>query len=959
MAKRIDILCIDTVAELERLEVQYEHTDNYEIKICCPSCGEKNPSCQVNTQKNLWNCKSAACTAKGDIIALLSLLMGKDRADTVEELASRYSGLIQRRVINQKVVERYHKEIWNQKQALKELRKRGIEENAIRRARLGFDVDLGRITIPVYTKDRQVINVRKYMPGAPGHMKMKNTPGYGKTFIYQEAELEYDKVWICGGELKALVVSILMNKHGIGAIAPTAGEGNWSDAFSLLLKDKDVYICYDVDDAGKLASVRIAKAIYMFAKSVRIVRLPLDRKKYPKGDVNDYVGQERATDENLAKLMIETKPWIPPMAESNGDETVLNTTLNRAVNAKEIGKRIKFEAVVSSMDTIPYMVPRRVRVECDRNQPNCYECPVKVAPLDTETNTTLVRMHKSSSGILNIINTPKSKQLQALKDALRIPSCKSCSFHSEDFYSAVEVTLAPQIEFDSDSSANITQPGFCITDSEQQLAMNTVYEMTGRIHPHPQNQQAVMLVDDSKEGIDNLSSFNPTEAELEQLKVFQASDSISDKLHEIYKDLETNVTRIYKRGAVHLAMDMTFHSVPLFCLDGREIPGWMNMLLIGDSAQGKTDIADYLRKHYKLGERVDCKNASVAGLVGGLQQVGQRWFIQWGIIPTHDRRLVVLEEIKGADPEVLTKLTDMRSSGIAAIPKIKSGKAFARTRLIMISNPKFGRDVGSFNFGIDIITGLFSELEDIRRFDLAMIISQNQVSADEINKLAKNRPKVKHVYTSKLCQRLVLWAWTRKISDIQFQEGVAEHIVEKALELCSIYSESVPLIDKGTTKYKLARMSCALAARLYSTTNGKNLVVTKKHVEHVTKFIDDVYSNRTVGYRNFSEAVEYANNLKDENAVKTRIVSQQYGMDLIDQLLHADTVTVEDIQDWTELDKEQARGLLSFFVRMHALHRQKRMYVKSSQFVSLLKRMQKDEMIVKHFSKPTTEREEF
>ena len=72
-----------------------------------------------------------------------------------------------------------------------------------------------------------------------------------------------------------------------------------------------------------------------------------------------------------------------------------------------------------------------------------------------------------------------------------------------------------------------------------------------------------------------------------------------------------------------------------------------------------------LMDHYKLGARHECKNATSAGLLGGLQQLGSRWFVSWGIIPMHDKRLVVLEEIKGTPIEVLAKLTDMRSSGIA------------------------------------------------------------------------------------------------------------------------------------------------------------------------------------------------------------------------------------------------------------------------------------------------------
>jgi hypothetical protein len=143
----------------------------------------------------------------------------------------------------------------------------------------------------------------------------------------------------------------------------------------------------------------------------------------------------------------------------------------------------------------------------------------------------------------------------------------------------------------------------------------------------------------------------------ELIDVFAPNEWTVDGIHEaltrVYEDLSYNVTGIFGRLPMQTVLDLTWYSVLFFQFEGRRIKGWVNSILVGDSGQGKTEMSSLLCQHYGAGARVECKNASIAGLIGGLQQLGTRWFVTWGLIPQNDRRLVLLEEAKGLQPIIL------------------------------------------------------------------------------------------------------------------------------------------------------------------------------------------------------------------------------------------------------------------------------------------------------------------
>ena len=927
---------INVLAELERIGWHYDPAGESEIRVLCPAHEDSNPSVGLNTENKLWKCHS--CGAKGDFITFLAHALKVERGTIVVDLAKRYDCLEDVKAINPSTVEKFHTEIWKAGPLLKELRDRGITDDMIRYARLGFHN--GRITIPVYDAQGRIVNIRRYLPGAPTREKMQNTKGYGAARLYQIDQLKkYDQVWLCGGEMKALAVGGLLRDKGIGAFCVAAGEGAWNVLWNDLLKGKNVYICMDVDNAGRAAARNIAQQIYDSCENVKIIRLPLDTAKYPKGDVNDYIGREKASPDDLIKLMNEARDYEPPVLRP-GDiklETK-HVGLEKATHASNIGRLIIFEGVVSAMDTTPFLVPRKVGVSCDRKQPNCHQCPVKLLEIDEDTGLADMEIAGTSAGILDIVNQTKKALHDGIRDSLGIPTCKSVEFITRTHYNVVDLRLVPQLSIGNDGSKNVVQAALCVG---QEVELNTCYEFTGVVYPNPKTQQAVILINQAVEVDDNLTSFDPSDEQLEELKLFQAADGeVERRLTDIYDDLAANVTRIFERQSLHLVYDLAFHSPLVFNFDGKMVSGWVNALITGDSSQGKSEASTRLMEHYGLGERVECKNATVAGLLGGLQMMGNRWFVSWGVIPTHDRRIVFLEEIKGASTEVLGKLTDMRSSGIAEIPKIERRRAHARTRLVMISNPRSSRTMSSFNFGIEAIHELIGSLEDIRRFDISLIVSSDQVDPGMINLRSNERRQSAHKYTSDLSRRLILWAWTRRVDQVIFTDDAVNAILQSSIRLCGKFTETLPLIDRGTIRHKLARLSAALAARVFSCSDDMmKIVVKKEHVDVIVNFIDVTYSDRSFGYKDFTDAQTASTRLMDPETVSRRLRGTKYPADLVRQLLHRDDISRDDLCDWCDVSRDDAQTIISFLVRKHALYRDRLSYKKTGEFIVLLKEM--------------------
>jgi hypothetical protein len=251
-------------------------------------------------------------------------------------------------------------------------------------------------------------------------------------------------------------------------------------------------------------------------------------------------------------------------------------------------------------------------------------------------------------------------------------------------------------------------------------------------------------------------------------------------------------------------------------------------------------------------------------------------------------------------------------------------------------------------------------MEDVRRFDFACVMSADEIDPGTINRLSTERPDLDHSYTTALCRLLVLWAWTRDVTEVAFEEGAESEVLQWSNKMCSSFTEHLPLVDRGTMRFKLARLSIALAALTFSTMpkDPSTILVRKCHVEYVAEWLIRLYSSPVFGYSDFTSAQTFATTIIDADVVKRSILATKHPSDLVNHLLHQQDIQLIDFQDWCDMDRDLAQKLLSMMVRKHALVRDNRVYKKTAEFISLLKKMQADG-IPKGVSSDTVVKERF
>lgn len=914
MAVAYNLHAIDVLAELDRLGVEHVAQDGgREVKIVCPVHDDNKPSLSINLEKRLFRC--LACQVAGDMVLLLRYLEGRDRSDIIADLRDRVEGFTDKSPISTSLVEDFHEALLGDSSMLYELRVRGVTQEMVRTARLGLDAKKGRIQIPVW-EGRSCLNLRSYRPGARNR-KFMNKEGYGRARLYRKEDLRHERVWICGGELKALAVGELLKGHDIGAVSSTGGEGHWAQEWGALFKGKRVWLCYDIDAAGVSGAKQVAAILSQHAESIHMVTLPLDPKKYPKGDVSDYLGRENGDADGLLALMEQAKEYTPPqvrVVEEKGHRSVM---LRDTYKADNLHFGLTYEASVTAIEKQVFHVPKVVSISCPRDQKHlCAECSVWFDDPDPE-GMVFKRLPMATPFLADMVNTTKPRRVSGMRSSLGIPSCRVVNLRVTDSYTVTDVRLSPIMSVENAGPSGETErvPALCM-DIEPQLGGS--YRFEGRVHTDQETGAAYLVAENAEELEDTLETFQLGEADLSKLEIFRPDgDSLADlewKLKEVYEDLEANVTKIYDRRDMHMVMDLVWHSPLYITYRGDRIPGWVNALVIGDSAQGKSETRLRLQEHYRAGETVDCKNASVAGLLGGMQQLGNRWFTTWGRVPMADRRMLSLEELKGAKVRVISALTEVRSSGVAEIAKIERSKTFARTRLLFISNPRDEKSMSDHAYGVEAVLALMGAREDMRRLEVAIAVSSGEVDLGDLD-----GRQVVHKYTSDLCHQLVLWAWT--VSSVVFSTETLQEVSVAYKFLTEKYTEDFPLVDKGTCRQKLMRLSAALAARVFSCHDGE-LVVEPRHVQCVVRLLDRCYSSPSMGYdemsmrRSTQVQLQYVDNLRAE--IKTKARSWPH---LVECLLEWDQMAVSDIQVAANLDQDQARGLIHALTRSNALKR--------------------------------------
>ena len=746
--------------------------------------------------------------------------------------------------------------------------------------------------------------------------------GEGAALLYGLPVDTSRPVLLCEGEWDALVARDRgFNAYSTGAGAETF-KAEWAKLF---LKAPGIYVVYDVDDAGvRGAAVAIQALIQAgyYQGNLHTVRLPVAGTKSDK-DLTDWFRRGHTARE-LERLLAETPSLMDNRLPEDDGRSYPVESIYETATDRYVGKWCRFRATIVGATEDPWLVPTELRIDCQKDNELCRRCKVWKGPKPES-----FKFNVYDVSYLDLVATPLQQQIPKIKNLLGIPSrCPSVAITPEKAQQISEVRLSEQFRLTSTRDDKTYLALVLGLD----LKAGETYEMEARVVADPRNQLRAHVVRKATPSESDLAAYQWHAASTQPVR--RAKSTKLDKhVAKLLTDMERITARV-ERPDLHLLYTLAYVSPLWIQWDERtRVKGWLDVLVLGDSSEGKTTTAEALRDHIGLGDIVSLKRVTEKALIGGqAEERGKRW-INWGIDPRADSRLLFYDEVKGATTTTLATLTSARSNGYAEIGTVRDAykKAHARVRRVWLSNLRGGHGeseihMASIVYPIIGVPKLFGALEDVRRLDAVLGLMSGEVGDKSC--AVKSDPRI---LTREVFFHLVMRAWT--MGPVVVDQPFREACLKRAAEMEKVYSPEIPLVTTDQRE-KLARLGCAVA----------NLVVEKPSAEHVhfaADWLEKLYASKALGYREWSELSQKQRSVHDPRVVYGSLyealgAARASFPALCHQLLSRPIITSSQFKELFA-DRVSADIALSTLVLQNAFRDSGKGWIKTDGFAELLR----------------------
>lgn len=788
---------------------------------------ETRPSAHVNTSEKVFHCK--ACNTGLSELQFIQKVLGCDYAQarklqvaftTEETLADWDEGVSLTEETKQRAL------------AL------GISEGVIEELKIRTPAPPYRqniISVPVFMFDH-LVDIRNYDPGHTPKIRSRKDALSGLIIPFDIwRETDPNKVTlICAGE-KDMAIA---RTNDFNAITLTGGERALPLPIEYF-KDRKVAICYDNDEAGLEGAKNLANHLLKYVKEVKVVTNFHEVCKEKGEDLTDFFTKYQKTREDLIKYIKETKPYEYTELEKKKHELPL-LTLHQASTPQYINKLVKTNIqVVATVDQV-FTAPTSVVAEKTRlsgKDDTLKQGDIREWKL-TEDNV---------ADLLHLIDNNFKEEVikDNLKTRMYIPARERNilikRLAEETVYKACVTDLFETQDMDM-------QPmEYTCYSLGTKLESGKKYLVTHKIIPHPyKGQQLIMLITSAEQASDSVSNFKLTPEVKAQLDIFKDINQQTAEKKVAYIARRVKGLLGYNGNDTLIqTIDLSYHTALAFNFGPfKNVRGYLETLIVGESRMGKSSTATALQKTYGLGAFVSLagNSATIAGLVGGSNKTASGFQTRAGVIPQNNKGLVIFEELGKCSASVLTELTDIRSSNEVRIARVSGTMILpAWVRMITLTNTKHINNqikpIASYPNGISIITELVPTAEDIARYDLMVVLGDR--GNTNINPLWEpDEPFSTEAYKTR-----IRWIWSRTPEQIIFPDNVKQMIIKEANELNKEFECHIKIFGTECWK-KICRLAIAIAGYCVSTDETyENIVVHETHVTAAVKFLRQIYDN--------------------------------------------------------------------------------------------------------------------
>lgn len=860
------------------------------VMVCCPfphhdktfnmDYYETKPSASINKDMGAFNC--FVCGRHGNELEFAQMLTGLPKEDIIkghlvqEELEDDYSNWEQLQ----------HQDLLNDFDMLLKLNDLNITGQVIESVKLGKITN--KLATPVFVNGK-LKNVARYninkLPNTPKVEYMPNSKT-GDIVPFDLWKNNFNNTIICEGEKDMLVA----RSYGMNAITLTGGsQSSIKSEYLENFRNRNVYIVYDNDDAGKIGAKKLYKQLIDYC-NVFITNISSVCKE-EKEDISDFFNKYNKSREDFIYILENNSRQL---TQNELKDIKTKTSLNFSKLSDNIKNSIIKRNVRSSLQIIATCLDTFAIPE--------YAVFKLKDGIEADKRKNVSWFLKDSSG--NFLELMEGKiKTKDIPDIL----ASICKLPKKwyDFYNlelGKEKTIYKCVVTDEvkDNEEEKTNETTIDLYSFIPLEIGNSYDLDYKLFPHPREGQKLIAVATNIRQTNYEFDKNNDEY-LKSLDKFKVTTTINDKINELYESARCHISphSHYLDKKMWFMMDLVFNS-PLDITYNGKIRGALDVFILGDTRTGKSEASKNLTKLYDFGEVIPLKTATVASLIGGTDERLKR--TKLGALPRHHKELAVLEEFSGAPADFIKSLTEIRSSNIVKIYRVAGEvKAPCKLRMITISNPiAYGTNLAqliSYPNGIEPLNELIKSPEDIARYDAFMLITQQPLLDPNQNRL-KEELKI-----DEACYKVKSkWIKSLKSENVIISEELGNYIFSKSLELNNIFSCSFPVFGSETNK-KIARLSSALACMLCNTVDYENVIVTKEHVDIIVDFVKSIYDNNVFRLKDFAEEEKSFNIVVDKD---TALLNDMYpkNVTLIDFLANNSRVGRNELVTISGLNKD-------------------------------------------------------
>lgn len=897
---------IKSMYENNKIETMFPD-DKGNVPMCCPFIHTKKefdsntweekevqyyeqvPSSSINLDMRVFHCFTCDRTYKE--IEFAQMVLNKDKESIIREYTTKEE--LKNDTLNWE--ENQHKFLLENKDVLDKLYNLKINQETITELKLGYIAN--SLATPVF-KNGDLINIARYninkTPNKPKNEYNKNANS-GDIIPFDIWKNDFRNTIICEGE-KDMIVA---RSQGFNTITLTGGaQSNLQKDYLSYFKGRNVYICYDNDDAGRVGALKrykelkdICNVYITNISSICVIN---------KEDVTDFFVKYNKNADDF-KFILENYSFKPTKEQLEDVRTKYELKISKIednIRQSAFRKNNKSVLQIVATCTETYAVPEYAIFKPKDNLDSGDDLPETKSWYLSSTHENFLEL---------IEGTVKTKDIPDILASLVGLGSKWNKYYNVDMgllQTIYKVTVA-DVALENDDKAS----EFIIDMySKTPLDIGNTYEITYKLYPHPkQGRRIIAIANDIKETNYDFDTTN--EEYTKSLDVFKNTSTIENKINELYESAKCHIAP-YLNKDIWFAMDLVFNS-PLDIIYNKPIRGALDIFVLGDTRTGKSETSKALKQLYDFGEIVPLKTATVASLIGGTDDKIKK--TKLGVIPRFHKELVVMEEFSGAPMDFIKTLTEIRSSNMVKIYRVAGDvQTPCKLRMITISNPISENGnlmtLSAYPNGVEPINELIRSPEDIARYDAFILFPRVEKLSNPFGTKLNNNLKIdeKHYQTKSK------WIKALTQDNVVISDDVGSYIFEKGIELNNIFECSFTVFGSETDK-KIARMSASLACMLCSTLDYKNVIVTKDHVDYIVNFLKRIYDNSIFRLREFANEEKSYNVIVDADTKELEKIYPK-NVTFIDFLANTSKVNRNELMTVSGLGKDDFSKIFNLLV---------------------------------------------